>query len=212
MGNSDPNLRKLAAETINVYDRQGGAFDAQRPKKLHEHKWLQKLANLLPSGGSILDVGCGAAEPFPEWFRAQGFQVTGIDASVTMLGIARQRYPDGEWRQLDIRNLDFDACFDGLIAWHSFFHLTKDDQRRTLPRFAACLRAGGAMLLTVGPEEGEVIGHVGGEEVYHASLSPEEYDQVLHDAGMDIVEFVPEDPECDMNTLLLATKRADHAR
>ena len=41
------------------------------------------------------------------------------------------------------------ATFDGIIAWHSFFHLTPEDQERALARLGAHLGANGVMMLTV---------------------------------------------------------------
>lgn len=61
-------------------------------------------------------------------------------------------------------------------------------------------------MLTVGHEAGEVIGHVAGEEVYHSSLSIDEYRQILNKMGLNTVEFVTEDPNCDFATVLLAQK------
>jgi len=81
-----------------------------------------------------------------------------------------------------------------------------DDQKATLRRFADHLVDGGALLLTVGPDASEVVGHVGGEPVCHASLTPEEYASVLAALGLSIVSFVPDDPVCDYASVLLATK------
>ncbi|MCG8479285.1 MAG: hypothetical protein MI724_09345, partial [Spirochaetales bacterium] len=96
---------------------------------------------------------------------------------------------------------------NGIVSWHAFFHLTPAEQRRTLPLLARHLTEEGALLLTVGPAEGEIVGSVGGEAVYHGSLSLSEYRRLLAELGLEIVDFVPEDPACDCATVLLAQKR-----
>ena len=200
------NLTRLAARTRDVYEKQGLRFDAERSKGLHERNWLDRFLALLPGGGSILDLGCGAGEPIAGYFLQRGFAVTGLDFSQPLLDLAQQRYPDAEWICGDMRTLQLERRFDGIIGWNSFFHLTRDQQRDLLPKLAAHLAPGGVLMLTVGPDDGEVDGKVGDEVVYHASLAPAEYREILAGLGLDIGDFVIEDPECAGQTVLLANR------
>lgn len=200
------DLDSLARGTGAVYDRQGLRYDAQRSKVLFERPWLDRFLALLPPGPAVLDAGCGAGEPIAGYLIAQGCRLTGIDRAAAMLARARARFPDAAWLEADMRTLDLAQRFDGIVGWHSFFHLTPDEQRATLVRFARHLRDGGALLVTVGPAAGEAVGHVGGETVYHASLDPDEYRSILAGLGIAVVRFTPEDPACDRATVLLARK------
>lgn len=204
---SDLDLIALAAETAAVYQRQAARFDAERSRGLRERAWLARFAAVVPAPGAILDVGCGAGEPIAAHLAQAGFAVTGVDVADAMLALARARHPAGDWRQADMRALDLPERFDGIIAWNSFFHLTPAEQRRTLPRLVAHLRARGALMLTVGHIAGEVTGVVGGERVYHASLAPAEYEALLAELGLEVVAFTREDPACDHHTVLLARAR-----
>jgi SAM-dependent methyltransferase len=203
---SDGDLRALAARTRQTYEKHAARFDAERPKRLHEKAWLDRFAALLPSDGAILDLGCGAGDPIAAYFTAAGFTVTGVDVAEAMIALAKARFPAGDWRHGDMRTLALDEQFDGIIAWNSFFHLTPEEQHEALTRIAAHLAPGGALLLTVGPAAGEVVGHVGGDEVYHSSLNPEEYAAILERHGISVVQFVAEDPECGLQTVLLAQR------
>lgn len=203
------DLSQLALNTQAVYERQARRFDAERAKGLHERIWLDRFTAGRASGARILDLGCGAGEPIAAYLIAHGFRVTGLDASRAMLEIARQRWPDGDWRLGDMRTLDLPERFDGILGWNSFFHLTRDEQRATLPRLARHLAPSGVLLLTVGPEDSEVGGHVGGEPIYHASLAPSEYRRLLAEHGLTVTRFVAEDPDCDCQTVLLARKTGD---
>lgn len=204
--NPDHDMRALALATQGVYERNAARFDRERAKGLHERRWLDRFLSLLPEKAALLDAGCGAGEPIAKYLIEQRHELHGIDYSAAMISLARLRLPRAVWAVMDMRKLDLQIRFDGIVAWHSFFHLTPDEQRRTIPLMAQHLIPGGALMLTVGTAEGEVIGHVADELVYHASLSPDEYRRLLGDLDMAVVDFVFEDPDCDLATVLLAKK------
>ncbi|MGE4422897.1 MAG: class I SAM-dependent methyltransferase [Pseudodesulfovibrio sp.] len=199
-------LKIIAAGTHGVYERNAAQFDRDRSKVLFERNWLKKFEDLLPENASILDVGCGTGEPIARYFIERGYDLTGVDYARSMITLVGRRFPEQSWHHADMRELDLGRRFDGLLAWHSFFHLTREEQRSVLPRFSRHLNPGGVLMLTVGPEEGECGGHVAGEDVYHASLSPDEYRSILETLDFRIEDFVFEDPGCGFATILLAKK------
>ncbi|MGR3515122.1 MAG: class I SAM-dependent DNA methyltransferase [Paracoccaceae bacterium] len=202
-------MSALSDATKDIYDRQAEAFDAERSRAFFEARWLARFGDGLPRGGRVLDLGCGTGEPISAWLINEGFALTGVDFSQNMLAIARGRWPDGDWREGDMRALSLDERFDGIIAWHSFFHLTPSEQRAALPKIAEHLRPGGRLLVTIGPKAGEETGTVGGEPVYHASLSPAEYAMLLESCGLVMTHFIAEDPGCREASLLMAQKEAE---
>lgn len=204
-------LKDIAGRTQRIYEKNAGRFDAERSKVLFERPWLDRFAALLPAGGTVLDAGCGSGLPIAQHFIEQGYQVTGIDFAAPMLDMARRRFPTSCWLQADMRTLDLEARFDGIIAWHSFFHLTPEDQHQTIPVLAKHLSPKGVLMLTAGDQEGEVTGHVGDDVVYHSSLSREGYIRLLSNVGLDILSFVVADPDCDGATVLLARKMVSPA-
>jgi len=204
-------VRSNADAVRAVYDRQAAVFDAQRSKVLFERTWLERFAEPLAEGARVLDLGCGSGEPIARWLMDQCFSVTGIDFSEQMLALARARWPDGDWRQTDMRELNLGEAFDGIVAWNSFFHLTGPEQETCIASLADHLRPGGTLLLTVGPEAGETCGHVGPEEVYHASLSPGGYRNAMTAHGLEVTGFVTNDPETQNHSVLMARKRPNEA-
>ncbi len=198
--NADPN------DTHDVYERQASEYDKRRSKALFEARWLARFTASLKPGDHVLDLGCGTGDPIARWFMAEGFAVTGVDFSEAMLALARDRWPDGDWRKADMRDFELDQQFDGIIAWNSFFHLTADEQKACIARMARHLRPGGMLMLTVGPRAGEVSGTVGAERVYHASLSPAGYAVCLEENGLHLTGFLAEDPETQSHTVLMARK------
>lgn len=187
-----------------VYEANARRWDIERSRSLFEQPWLDILLAHVPHGAAVLDLGCGTGEPIARYLIDRGCAVTGIDFSAAMLSIARSRFPGARWIEADMRELQLAELFSGIIAWDSFFHLTRDEQREIIPRLARHLLPGGAMLLTVGPDDGEVIGQVGGHPVYHSSLSPTEYADRLASAGLSVASFVPNDPECRGHSVLVA--------
>ncbi len=199
-------MQKIAATTKDVYRRKAAQFDRERTKTVFERVWLERFEARLPDKASILDIGCGCGDPISQFFIQRGHQVTGVDYAEPMIHIAKTRFPGNQWLVADMRSLNLGKTFDGIIGWHSFFHLTQAEQRATLPVLAKHLNADGTLMLTVGASADEVIGHVGGEQVYHSSLSPNEYRTTLESLGLGIIDFVFEDPDCGFATILLAQR------
>ena len=108
------------------------------------------------------------------------------------------------WLHHDMRTLNLDETFDGLIAWDSFFHLTQDDQRRMFPVFARHSHPGSALMFTSGTGHGIAMGVFEGEPLFHASLAPDEYRSLLAENGFAVLEMKIEAPECGGHTVWLA--------
>ena len=187
-----------------VYEAAAAGFDRRRHRVGVERGWLDRLLALAPAGAPVLDLGCGAGEPIARHLIEAGRRVTGVDFAKAMLTIARDRFPEAEWIEADMRGLELGRRFGGIVAWDSFFHLTPEEQRAMFPVFARHLVAGGALLFTAGPEAGEAMGSVEGEPVYHATLSPAEYAALLEANGMLARAFVAEDPDCAGHSVWLA--------
>ncbi len=204
-----PSLRALADpdRLRDVYHRHAAGFDAHRHKILIERAWLDRALDLAPPG-AVLDLGCGAVDPMGLHLARSGRPYVGLDFAPAMLDLARQRLAEASFIEADMRSLQLERRFALIVGWDSFFHLTPEDQRELLPRLVDHLDPGGVLLLTCGPEAGEVTGVVEGEPVYHASLALDEYTRRLAEHGAEVVDFVPEDPDCDFHSVLLARRLA----
>jgi len=203
------DLEALAdtARTREIYERHAEAFDRHRHRHLIERPWLDRALALAPPGTPALDLGCGAGEPIARYLHETGRELVGIDLAENMLSIARQRLASATFVRMDMQRLELDRTFGLIVAWDSFFHLTPNAQRATLPRMVAHLAPGGALLFTCGHQAGEVTGTVEGDTVYHASLDPVAYRTLLAEHGVDVVDFVAEDPDCDHHSIVLAQRR-----
>ncbi|MGE0765424.1 MAG: class I SAM-dependent methyltransferase [Hyphomicrobiaceae bacterium] len=193
-----------ASRDVALYDRHAEAWDRLRSRKLAESAWLDRFTENLRTEASILDIGCGAGEPIAAGLASRGYRITGVDSSPAMIAKARERMPAQSWLVADMRRLMLGQRFDGLLAWDSFFHLTRDDQRAMFPIFAAHAATECSLMFTSGPADGEAVGSFEGEPLYHASLAPEEYRSLLGAAGFSVVGHAAEDPTCGGHTVWLA--------
>lgn len=193
-----------ADRIIGLYERHARSYDADRGKTLFERPWLDRFAALIPSGGTILDIGCGSGEPIARHLIETGHAVTGIDASDAMIGQCRGRFPAAKWTVADMRCLALGQRFAGLVAWDSLFHLRPDDQRAMFPILAAHAAPEAALMFTSGPRAGEAIGEYRGQPLFHASLDGAEYRLLLAQNGFKVVAQTNEDPTCGGHTVWLA--------
>lgn len=193
---------------IDVYQRHGAAWAKLRNHHLIEGSWLDRFCALLPSGAAILDVGCGSGLPIAGELIRRGFDVTGIDGTPAMLALFQRNLPGVAAHLADMRQLALDRHFPGLLAWDSFFHLSPGDQRGMFSRFQAHAAPGAALMFTSGDAEGEAVGELEGDPLYHGSLDPGEYRSLLDAADFAVIAHVAEDPACDYRTVWLAQQRA----
>lgn len=131
-------------------------FDNARTKTLMESEYLNLIVNSVPAGSSVLDLGCGTGEPIAQFFIDKGFKVIGVDGSKKMIELCKKRFPSEQWIVSDMREINLNQQFDVILAWHSFFHLDQDSQRKMFKLFETLIKSGGILAFTSGEEEGEV--------------------------------------------------------
>ncbi len=194
-------------DIIGLYRRHAQAFTRSRKGNLMEKGWLDAFLALLPPAPTLLDLGCGFGAPIGAYLMAQGGDLTGVDSSPELIEVAKKNILDATWCASDMRGLNLGRTFDGILAWHSMFHLTPDDQRGVFAVFRRHAVAGTALMFTSGPRAGEATGTFEGEPLYHASLDGQEYRHLLDRHGFDMVRHMVEDPECGGATVWLAQFR-----
>lgn len=197
----------LAARIVGHYERHALAWDADRRRLgWTDRPWLDRFAQALPPGASVLDLGCGGGMPVATMLAGLGFAVTGVDTAPTLIGLCRERMPGQEWIVGDMRGLSLGRRFAGILAWDSFFHLAPEDQRGMFAVFERHAAPKAHLMFSGGPAAGEAIGEYRGDPLYHASLSREEYAALLTEAGFMIVKHRVSDPDCGGRTAWLARR------
>lgn len=213
----------LAKNIIDIYRKYGRQWTELRGEYLYEQSWLDRFCEKLSNNAKVLDLGCGSGVPIARYLSKKGCAITGVDSSEVMLEMAQQnfsveKYPNHLWILGDMRTIQLndksdantdhntDETFDGILAWDSFFHLTAEDQRQMFAQFQQFSKIGTMLMFTSGSSEGEAIGEMFGEALYHASLSPDEYRELLAQPDFLVLEMVANDADCTGHTVWLAQK------
>lgn len=192
---------------IDLYERHARDFDRDRGRTLQERAWLDRFLGYVTPSGCVLDVGCGMAEPIARYIIEAGFSVVGIDSSPSLIAMCRRRFPESEWLVADMRDMSLGRRFAGILAWDSFFHLSMDDQRGMFARFATHALSDAPLMFTSGSSKGLAIGSYCGEPLYHASLDPADYEELLTSNGFSTRAYQADDRECGGHTVWLSTYR-----
>jgi len=144
-----------------VYDRLASDYDSQE----WTHATVAEVDFLVdelsvPSGGSILDVGCGTGRHAIELAR-RGFRVTGVDISAGMLAqaamAAERAEVEVDWVRGDAAHLtaqtQFDAAiclYDGALRLLALYEDPIDHDVAILEAIKAVVRPGGGVILVMG--------------------------------------------------------------
>ncbi|WP_329313070.1 class I SAM-dependent DNA methyltransferase [Streptomyces sp. NBC_01262] len=130
------------AGQAEAFDAIGGRYNEAFPDKEGQLAAGGWLADSLPIGARVLDVGCGTGVPTCRQLVDAGLDVTGIDLSAGMLALARESVPEAEFHRADItaigrldRSLRL-GRFDGVTAFFSLLMLP----RAEIPHALAIVR------------------------------------------------------------------------
>jgi SAM-dependent methyltransferase len=136
-------------ETLQFYRRNALAY-AEREKKPPAR--LPGFLALLPPGGSILELGCGAGDHSAVMLAA-GFQVRATDGSPEMAAIAARRIGHPvETMRFD--ELDAFEAYDGVWASACLLHVPADELIGVLRRIRRALKPSGAFYASFKTGEG----------------------------------------------------------
>ena len=138
----------------NGYESVAHDFIAARSARRIGEQTVREWARTLPSGASVLDIGCGGGVPVTETLLDLELHVCGVDASPTMIEAFRQKFPSAPARCTDLTaDPDlFGLEFDAAIAWGVLFLLPPDAQIALIGRIGRALRRGGRFAFTA-PEQ-----------------------------------------------------------
>ncbi len=141
-------------QASSVYDKIAEPYAKEFSKP---SEYIEEFLVLLPKNAKILDVGCGVGVD-AGFMASEGFEIIGIDLSKEMLNIARQKFPQINFRQQDIRRLDFPPdSFDGILASCSLIHIPKHDVPVLLEKFHQILKKDGAIYIALQGGKSEEI-------------------------------------------------------
>ena len=185
----EPTLRDIYDEFADVYESNRGLFDMSPV--------LGPFFNgLARPKGRLLDLGCGAGEPFPRYFLDRGWEVYGVDFSKKMLHLAAQYAPGMHTICDDMLEVEFaPAQFDAVTCIYSLFHVPRARHPELFAKFRRWLRPGGQVLFTyatreyTGADEFEGEKEFMGQQLFYSHTTPETLRAQLAAAGLAVRAF-----------------------
>jgi 2-polyprenyl-3-methyl-5-hydroxy-6-metoxy-1,4-benzoquinol methylase len=167
--------------SVSYYDLNADAFfhgsvNAEMGP-LHE-RFLARV----PSGGAILDVGCGSGRD-ARAFTMAGYNVTAFDASAAMVTMA-SAHAGLHVLHMTFDEVEWSSAFDGVWACASLLHVAALALPATLARLARALRPGGVLFASFknGDGERELSGR------RFTDLRPAAVRSLLIGAGLQVLE------------------------
>ncbi|WP_406835547.1 class I SAM-dependent methyltransferase [Streptomyces sp. AHU1] len=98
-------------------------------------------------GGQVADLGCGPGHVTAH-LAGSGLDVFGVDASSTMVELARQTFPDLRFEVGTMAALDIaDGALNGALSRWSIIHTAPHELPRLLAEFHRVLAPGGHLLI-----------------------------------------------------------------
>ncbi|RXG90867.1 class I SAM-dependent methyltransferase [Bradyrhizobium zhanjiangense] len=133
---------------------------------------------LLPRGGAILELGCGAGN-HAAVMLAEGFSLCATDGSPEMAKIASQRlgHPVEAMR---FDELDAQQAYDGVWASACLLHVPRDELAGILKRIHRALKPSGVFYASYKMGEGDGRDSLGR---YYSYVSPEWLEAAYASAG-----------------------------
>ena len=143
--------------TINSYNLNAIAY----ADKFMDHKpyetQVKAFAQLLASGDSILEIGCGPGNVAKQMLAVKPFQFTGFDLSAEMVKLASANAPSGKFFRQDVRLAEFDeSSFDAVMLSFSIVHLTDVEAYKLLNKAIIWTKENGRLFVSFmeGKEKG----------------------------------------------------------
>lgn len=195
-------------ETRAVYDRKAEDY-AQMVRTGKPSGSLSEFIAMMPSGGRVLDLGCGPGDAAAA-MRDAGLRPDAIDASPAMVDLANRTH-DLTARCATFDDLDTEDAYSGVWASFSLLHAARVDLPRHLAAIGRSLVDGG--YLTIGMKVGEGDGRdtLGRFYVY---VGVAELEGMLRDAGLTVLSAREGEERglagtLDPYVIMLARKTAD---
>ena len=127
-------------DTLDYYEKNAEAF-ADGTVNVEFVDIQDRLVNLLPKNGYILDYGCGSGRD-AKYFMGRGFRVDAVDGSEKLCRIASENTGIAVRRML-FSELKAIAEYDGIWACSSILHLPKKELQDVFQKMICAIKSGG---------------------------------------------------------------------
>ena len=137
------------ADTRTSYDTVAESYADFVSDAVEKQPYLRAALTLFAAeaDGPVVDVGCGPGQ-FTGYLASLGAEVSGIDLSPAMVGLARSAHPGLRFEVGSMTDLALpDASVAGVLAFWSLTHVPDDEVPVALGHFRRVLRPGGLLVI-----------------------------------------------------------------
>ena len=170
-------------ETLRVYDAKAAEYAQLIKRENNDDPHLDRFINKLPTGGRVLDLGCGPGISAACMANA-GLQVDAIDGSAEMIAMATQHQGVTAW-QATFDEITGTNIYDGIWANFCLLHASKEAVPQHLAALVTALKPGGAFHIAMKLGSGSQRDTIGRLYSYY---SEPELTNLLVAAGLTVAE------------------------
>jgi SAM-dependent methyltransferase len=135
-----------------IADRYAEAIRAGRGPETYFRSFLARVLELIPEGGTVLDLGCGAGLVTADLTTRA--RVVGVDISLAQLELARRNAPAARFVRADMVDVAFaPGSFDAVVAFWTLIHVPRVFHASLLEGVHMWLRSGGLFAGTLGKRQ-----------------------------------------------------------
>lgn len=172
--------------SASAYEAHAHEFLAARDRSVIGADIVGHWARLLPAGTDVIEIGCGGGYPVTRALVEADVNLWAIDASPTLLGQFRSRFPAIPTQCALALECDyFGRKFGAAVAIGLIFLLEESEQVALLHRVSEILLPNGRFLFTAPMETGTWRDITTGHEC--RSLGEKTYVEALQVAGFRLV-------------------------
>ena len=131
--------------TLEYYNEKADSF-VDGTRDVDFSALQNEFASYVKKGGRILDLGCGSGRD-SKAFLEMGFEVTAVDGSQELCRLASE-YIGQKVICATFQDYDPEGMFDGIWACASLLHLSLDDAKAAMKKYAGFLQEDGAFYVS----------------------------------------------------------------
>jgi SAM-dependent methyltransferase len=195
---------RFDSATLDAYTNHAARYSQNwldQPPPNDLYALLEK--HLVPEGKTA-DIGCGNGRD-AAWLAAHGYDVTGFDATISMLDEARRLHPKIAFREARLPSLEaIDESFDNVVCETVIMHLPAESIPLAVDNLQRILRKNGVMYLSWRVTEGEDLRQPDGR--LYTSFEPSTVVDALVDCAILMFEDVTSESSGNRICRLIATK------
>ncbi len=135
-------------QTINSYNKTAAEYASTIGSLTNYNHTYDCFASYLRDGNRLLDLACGPGQISAYLKKHLPLEIVGIDLSDTMLTLAREKIPDGQFYNKSIITYYEEQPFDAVVLGFGLPYLSEDQAIQCLENIERSLKNNGLIYLS----------------------------------------------------------------